>query len=179
MKSAMLRFAPVFTGGVVDDPKLVRQYMVERGALKPMSYSKPIPVLVDHNKTRQIGTVRELAIYDEVISGSRCAPYYVAHVDITEPTAMQRGNGVSWGFHLLHELEIAGTKLIRSAIITEVSVLTPSVKPAEVFARVCWVGESERSSAAGDSSDRSAAGEVVLGPQRIVRHGIGQVLGAR
>jgi hypothetical protein len=61
VKSALLRFAPVFSESLVGNAQLIRDYMVERDALKPMSYSKPIPVLVNHDETRQIGTVRELA----------------------------------------------------------------------------------------------------------------------
>lgn len=175
-RTALLRFAPGFTPLLVDDPKLVREYMVERGAIQPPSLSKPIPVLVNHDESRQIGTVRTLAIYDEVLSGSRVAPYYVAHVNITGPTAMQRGDGVSWGFRILREMELAGTKLIRSALIEEVSVLTPPMKPAEVFARVAWVGELEKPKpklAPATSSDRAAGGEVVYGDGRtITRHGV-------
>jgi len=159
VKTALLRFAPAFTPLIVDDAKLVREYMVERGALVPMSYQKPIPVLVNHDESRQIGTVREIAIYDEVISGSRTAPYYVAHVDITEPTAMRRGDGVSWAYHPLHTMELAGTKLIRRALILEVSVLTPAMKPAEALARVVWVGEKQTSSpaAGATTSDRASS----------------------
>ena len=177
MKSAILRFAPVFTPKLVGDERLIRDYMVERGALKPLTLARPIPVLVNHDESRQIGTVRTLAVYDELLFGTLVAPYYVAHVDITEPTAMKRGDGVSWGYNVLHELEIAGTRLIRSAIIREVSVLTPGVKPAEPFARVCWVGEHEAPSPAA-VADRAVAGEVFYGDGRtITRRGIGRVTG--
>jgi hypothetical protein len=178
MKTALLRFAPVFTPLMVDEPKLVREYMVERGAIVPMSLSEPTPVIVNHDEDRQIGTVRTFAIYDDVISGKLCAPYYFAHVDITEPTAMRRGDGVSWGYNPLRTMELAGTRLIRSALIREVSVLTPAVKPAEVFAKVVWVGELETpkpkaSPAAGRSSDRAVAGEVFHSPpgQVLIRPG--------
>ena len=159
MKTALLRFAPVFTPRVVDDSKLVRECMVERGAIVPLSYSEPTPVVVNHDEDRQIGTVREFAIYDDVISGKLCAPYYFAHVNITGPTAMRRGDGVSWGYHPLRTMELAGTRLIRSALIREVSVLTPAVKPAEVFARVVWVGELEEAKASAVAADRAAADE--------------------
>lgn len=49
----------------------------------------------------------------------------------------------------------------------EVSVLSPTNRPAEPCAKVF---ERQRS---------SAGGEVIYGGQRIVRHGIGQLLGVR
>jgi len=41
-----------------------------------------------------------------------------------------------------------------------------------------WIGKPE-SPAAVRTSDRAVAGEVILGGQRMVRHGIGTVLGVR
>jgi len=49
-----------WTTRVVEDPKLVRELMVERGALERLKLSEPIPVLVDHDQDRQVGTVREV-----------------------------------------------------------------------------------------------------------------------
>jgi hypothetical protein len=157
VKTALLRFAPVFTPLLAYDDALRREYMIERGAIVPSSYSKPTPVIVNHDEGRQIGTVRSFAVYDDVISGKRCAPFYFAHVDLTGPTAMQRGDGVSWGFRILREMELAGTKLIRSALINEVSVLTPGMKPAEPLAKVVWVGELEEAEPKLAIADRAAA----------------------
>ena len=171
MKTAVLRFVPAYTPHLLDDPRLVRQLMVERGALTKVKLDEPIPVVVDHDLDRQIGTVRSIDVWDDVMPGAFVAPWFFAHVDLEDPPEwLKRGGGVSWSHRNVHSMEIAGTTLLRSAIIDEVSILTPSTQPAEPLAQVWYVGEEQTS--------RAEAGEII-GGQRIVRHNSGKILGVR
>ena len=88
--------------------------------------------------------------------------------------------------------------MLHRAPIHEVSILSPSVEPAETLAQVVWIGEPEapKLSPAVRTSDRAATGEVVRDYRprdarelayaedarsrgTIVRFGSGQVLGVR
>lgn len=167
MTSAILRFAPVWTSKALDEPRLVRELMVDRQALHPVRLSEPIPVVVDHDMDRQVGTVRELAVRDEVMSGSPVylAPWWFAHVEISDPPSwLKRGGAVSWCRNSLWEWEPTDveTTVLRQGLIREVSILSPSVEPAEPLARVMWVSD-ERSPAVVRASDRPAAGVVYYG----------------
>ena len=71
---------------------------------------------------------------------------------------VRRGGGVSWNYKLLHSMEIAGTRMLRSAILEEVSILSPSRKPVEPWARVCLVEKQASSPAAVIASNRAAVG---------------------
>jgi hypothetical protein len=84
------------------------------------------------------------------------------------------------GHKALQTQDVKGSLRLLRALITEVSVLSPSAAPAESLARVCLVGEA--SSPAARSSDRLVAGdEVIRHPRgvRLRRPGIGQVIGVR
>ena len=146
MKTAILRFVPAWTWRAFDEPRLVREVMVARDALYPVKLSEPIPVVVDHDMDRQVGTVRHLEVRDEVISGAFRSPWWLAHVDISDPPGwLKRGGGVSWCHRNLRKwtpAEIETTAVLK-CLIHEVSILSPSVDPAEPLARVVWVGEKE------------------------------------
>ena len=70
--------------------------------------------------------------------------------------------------------DVFGCEIARRGIIREVSVLSPSVEPAEPLAKVLTLHPTEPK-----TSTRVAAGDTLLAPGRIVRRGIGQVLGVR
>src|SRR5688572_30904277 len=98
--------------------------MVARDALVPLKLSEPIPVVVDHDMDRQVGTVRHLEVRNEVISGAFCSPWWLAHVDISDPPSwLKRGGGVSWCHNNLREwipAEIETTAVLK-CLIHEVS----------------------------------------------------------
>ena len=132
--SALLRFTPAFTPRVLDEPRLVRAMMVERGAgvLTKVRLDEPTPVVIDHDLDRQVGTVRWIAVWDDVVDGTLVAPWYFASCDITDPPGwLKRGGSVFWSHKHLHSMEIAGTTMLRKALIVEISILSPSTEPAE------------------------------------------------
>jgi hypothetical protein len=147
VKSALLRFAPAYDSRIVTDPKFARTLMVQRGALEQINRDQPIPVLVDHDMSRQVGTVREIFVAPDITYGGVVQDWYFASVEIAEPPGWLKFNGgVSWSHVPLRTQDVNGSTRLLRGIISEVSVLSPSVKPAEGFACVAWVGEKERAS---------------------------------
>ena len=106
--------------------------------------------------------------------------WYWASVEIADPPGwLKRDGGVSWSYNALRTQDVNGVTRLLRGIIHEIS-LSPTVKPAEPRARVEWIGELKRSPAAGPSSDRAAAGEVIYGDGRTIRrHFDNAVLGVR
>ena len=173
VKAALLRFAPVYDPRMVDDSELGRDLMVQRGALKePLKLGEKIPVVVDHDDSRQVGTVREIFIAPDV-NGGVVQDWYFASVELTEPAPgwLKRNGGVSWSHYALRTQEIGETTRLLRGLIKEISILTPSTQPAEAFARVVWFGDpvTKRSVPAGD---------VIVHPPGgvLVRRNIGRVL---
>lgn len=173
--SALLRFAPVYDGSrILTEPRLVRKLMVERGALEKVKREEPIPVVIDHDPERQVGTVREIFIAPDVSYGGVVADWYHASVELTDaPGWLKRNGGVSWSYGALRTREtlppeVGESTVLARGFIHEVSILTPSTKPAEPLACVVWFGE-ERSS-------RAVAGEVIYGGRAVIRRNTGTVL---
>lgn len=161
MRSALLKFAPVYDPRIITDPKLARTLVVERGALEAVVRDEPIHVVVDHE--RQVGTVREIFTAPDVLYGRHVTDFYFASVELTDaPAWLKRGGGVSWSHRALHTREVGESTVLVRGLIDEVSLLSPSVQPAEPFATISWVGEEEHAS-------RAAAGEVIPRDGTLVR----------
>ena len=162
--SALFRLVPVYDARIINDPKLARSFMVQRGAFEMISRDGEIPVVVDHADEREeanvIGRVRELYIAPDV-TGGVARDWYFASAELTDaPGWLKRNSGVSWSHIPLRTQDVNGTTRLLRGVITEVSVLSPSVRPAESMARVVLV----RSPAALPTSDRAVAGEVIYTP---------------
>ena len=162
--SALFRLTPVFDPRIIDDPKLARSLIVPRGPFETISRDGEIPVVIDHADEREeanvIGRVRELSVFPDV-TGGIVRDWYFASVELSAPPSwIRRGCGVSWSHIPLATQDVNGTTRLLRGVITEVSVLSPSVEPAESMARVCLLGDA-RSPAAG-TSDRLAAGETIV-----------------
>jgi hypothetical protein len=178
--AAVLRFTPVYDPRILEVQGLARDVMVQRGALEKIGDDETTRVLVNHDPGRQVGTVREIYIAPTV-DGGVVRDWYFASVRLDDPPDwLARHGAVSWGYKALQTQDVKGSLRLLRALITEVSILSPSTAPAESLARVCLVGET--SSPAARPSDRLAAGdEVIRHPQGVLlrRPGIGQVIGTR
>lgn len=179
----ILRAAPIATNAELMEPEAVSHHeMFERGALRPMLNREltDIPIRVDHDKDAPtIGHVTALRVDDCWTGGT----WLWVHARITDPPAwLRKGTPVSIGHSPFQRRTPWGGEwdLIQRAFLNEVSLLPPGVKAAHPRAAVEWIGEREHSSAAGESSDRSVAGEVVInhGPGGVlVRRNVGRVTG--
>jgi hypothetical protein len=169
----MIKFAPVLTAERYNNPKWERPgrdfYWSGSLTLLPR---RETPLLVNHDESRQVGIVRELSVLDWTDGKWICA-----HVTVTDPPCwLDKRTAASFGRIDVHApLMGKDAKRVTSAFVKEVSLLPPGVEPAEPLAQVLWIGEAE-SPAAGLSSDRPVAGEVILGGERIARRYTGQIL---
>jgi len=177
----ILRAAPVATDAELMEPEDVQHHeMYSRFSLEPLPNREftDVPIRVDHSKDEPpIGHVTALRVDESAYGGTWI--YVHAKLDYPPqwlrkftPVSVSRASVSSrtpWGAEWL---------LVQRAILTEVSLLRPGVKPAHPGARVEWIGKPEptRSPAAGrGSSDRAPAvggaeeGEVIYGGGRIRR----------
>ena len=164
--TALIKFAPIFTLERFNDPAWSRpgRTMYYNGALRFLPAETSIPLIVDHDDSREIGAVHELFKMDWTDGPWICARATVN----TPPSWLKRGSAASFCCKApdLREINIRGTKaeVIAWAIAREVSVLSPSKRPAEPRAEVVSYRPAEvRSSPAAvpTTSDRAVAGEVI------------------
>jgi hypothetical protein len=177
----ILRAAPVATNADLLEPEKVEHHeLYARSALEPVRELADVPICIDHFKVPAIGHVTALRTDDDLY-GAGTWIYIHARID-DPPSWLRKGTPVSiarasvqsrtpWDAEWSH---------VQRAILNEVSLLSPGLKPAHPGARVEWIGAAERSPAAERPDRRFAAGEVLHDSgQRLVRRGIGQVLGVR
>lgn len=163
---AIIKFAPVFVADRFDDATWNRpgRTLYQRGAFSFLPGKRTVPLLVDHDDDHEVGTVHELFEFDWIDG-----PWIAARATVTDPPAwLKRGETkASFGSkpYDRREIDIRGTRadIVAKAFVEEVSVLSPSVKPAEPRAEVWSFRPVEKraasSPAAGGSSDRSVVGD--------------------
>lgn len=139
MRRLLIRLVPVMTKSELMTPETGRRSMLQSGALIPLSLETPL--VIDHDEDRRVGRVLEFYEADDSGGGR----WTWARCEVTDaPGWLRRGGGCSWGYHVLQEQAMPGgwTRVLR-AVIREVSILSPSVEPAEPRARVWWL-DAER-----------------------------------
>lgn len=177
----IIKFAPVFTLERFNDPTWrPDRRMYEPGALKFLPTRDTVPLIVDHDDDREIGTVQKLHRWDWIDG-----PWIFASATVTAPPPwLKRGTRVSFGSKIVSRRDVSireyNADVVALAFVEEVSVLSPSVQPREPCAEVLSIRPIEKKptsspAAVTTTSNRAAAGEV-LGGQRIFRRNIGQVL---
>jgi hypothetical protein len=161
--TCVVKFAPIFTAERFNDAAWNRpgRTMYERHAFQFLPGKTTAPLLIDHD--REIGTVESMFLMDWVDGPWMCAK---ATVDAGAPTWLQRGARASFEYRSLdtREYNIRGTKadVVAKAMVSEVSVLSPSTKPAEPLAAVLSYRPADPPAAGRSSSGRRpAAGNVV------------------
>jgi hypothetical protein len=125
------------------------------------------PVVINHDITRKVGRVLELAVWPDTDGD-----WLVARCDVTDPPEwLRRGTKASFEYATTWRWEHGGWEWIRSGLVTEVSILTPSTQPAEPRAQFVLLERSEI----------KQPGDLVLhgNGQVIRRPNIGTVLGVR
>lgn len=177
---AALRFTPAYDGGAFDDdaPGERPALVVTHDAIKQRHSSKPTPVVIDHDEDRVIGYVKNTWVSKDVDFGTRVRNWWFAGVELDEhPEWLKRGSAVSWCYHPLHTYQPwgDGPEVMTSALLREISVLSPGVEPAEKLARVAYVKELPAELPAARKPEPE--GEVVFGYGELLRRpNIGQIL---
>jgi hypothetical protein len=141
---AIVRFTPAYDTRAFDDagPGVRPEMVVSEGALNKLKFSEPTPVVIDHDDERVVGHVEVAWVAEDVDYGTRVRKWHFASCELNEkPSWLERGGGVSWSYHPLHDYTAWGTdtKVLTSCVLREISLLSPGVRPAEPLARVCLV----------------------------------------
>jgi hypothetical protein len=138
----LLRVAPLVTARELLEPERGRRVMFQGSALTPYP-GRDVPVVIDHDDANVVGHVKEFATFPDSNGWS----WIFASCDVTEPPAwLRRNGGVSLSYRVLRDQDMGTWQRVLRALVDEVSLLSPSVQPAEPLARVAWIGE-ERSEA--------------------------------
>jgi hypothetical protein len=135
---ALILFAPLTTLERVNDPHWVNRgrTMYDPGALRFLPPKASAPLLIDHDTERQIGFVSELTRVDWT-SG----PWLAGLATITDaPGWLKQGTRASFEYKPIQRTDWRGCDILRHGFVTEISVLSPSVKPAEPLAQVLTFG---------------------------------------
>ncbi len=152
--TAVIRFAPLTTLERVNDPDWKRpgRTMYDFGSLTLMPDHDTCPLIVDHNHEREVGVVTSLMRWDD-----ETGPWLAALATVTDPPVWLKRDETkaSFGFKPAGtSRDVFDCEILRRGLVTEVSILSPSVKPAEPLAKVLSL---RRSAAAVVTSDRVAA----------------------
>jgi len=145
-----------------------------------------VPLVVNHDLEREIGTVHEIFPM-EWVDGR----WIVASCTLDDPPGwIERGTRASFEFRPLNHWRCNGWWHVRQAIVEEVTIVGPGHKPVNPSAEVLSLWEEPAFTrpptgspvAVRGSSDRAAAAGEVIHHDRselLVRPGIGQVIGVR
>lgn len=175
--TALIKFAPIYTFERHNDPNWNRagRFLFEAGALKFAPAVTAVPLLVDHDSERRIGTVFELVRVEWLDGPWLCARATVDHA----PAWLRTRTKASFGF-VPHNTRTYANDLIAGALVREVTVLSPGRKPAEPCAEVLLLRHVSPAAEVGAASV-AAAGENTPDPTgRVLRRpGIGTVIAIR
>jgi hypothetical protein len=94
------------------------------------------------------------------------------------PPWLQKGTPASISHSACHRTIYNGWEVIRDGLVTEVSVLSPGVKPAEPLAQLITFTRQESPPATTRADRPSVAGEVFYGGA-VIRRNVGRVLAVR
>jgi hypothetical protein len=161
--TALIKVAPLVTPDAFHDPASVPagRTLYQRGGLELMPRA---PLVIDHDCGREIGQVRQLAEFRDTDG-----LWLAAHCTVANPPEwLKVGTRASFSFGLLSDQRVGDWRRVLRALVSEVSVLSPGIEPAEPRAKVMLLERHE-----------PAGGIHVKHGQRIVRHGIGKVLAVR
>jgi hypothetical protein len=177
---ALVKLARIYDSQPVQDAEWVpaEKTLFQRGAFYVLPTAK---LLVNHDRTREVGSVLELLELPDTDGNwlaARC------RVD-APPTWLEQGKTkASFSYAVARSQRIGGWVRVLRGVLNEVSLLAPGVAPAESRAKVVLLREAPGGSmslpAAGLSSDRPAVGEqIIYGGGLLRRPGIGNILGVR
>jgi hypothetical protein len=164
--TALIRFAPLTTLERVNSEAWKGTRTMYDSHSRVCTGEDELPLIVDHDDTKVIGVVRSLDRFEDVDG-----PWLTALARIYErPAWLKRNTPVSFGYGSAGtSRNVFGCEILRRGIVSEISLLSPGVEPAEPGAKVLTINRDE--TAALDPGDR-----VSYGGRMIYRPGIGQVL---
>jgi len=172
MIAASIMFAPLHTVERHNDPKWNHpgRTLYEQKAIRFMPGVSEIPLLVDHDKSQQVGVV-DMLYRLQWTDG----PWMVANATVHDapPWLRKEDTKASFSFIALWHGTFTACEHVMDAFVREVSILSPGIKPAEPLARVLRLAPVD------EPPSPASAGEIIHGGAKIVRPSIGQVLGVK
>ena len=131
--TAVIKIGPLVTANALRHPCSVRagRKLYQRGALEFLSVTG-VPLLVDHDTSRQVGTVHELINFPDTDG-----EWIAARATITDkPEWLKRGTRASFEFASLQDQQVGGWSRVLRGLVSEVTILSPGVRPLEPRAQV-------------------------------------------
>jgi hypothetical protein len=181
--TALIKVGQLVTLSVLLDPGSVRagRELYQRGGLQLLQGA---PLLVDHEDGRKVGSVDELLEFPDTDGD-----WLVARCTVTEPPEWLRQGTTkaSVGLASLSRQKVGAWERVLRGLVSEVSILSPSVQPREPRARVVLLRETP-AQAPERTIDTTVDTEAIVAQARadqrhpaglLIRPGIGQVLGVR
>jgi hypothetical protein len=176
----LIRFARVYNSDLVAGPVRYSGTVYGRDGLRWLPKETDVPLVVDHDYSREIGRVMSLDAL-QWVDGR----WWTAHVTVTDkPPWLKRGTGASFESKPLDKMDINGWTYVRNAIVREVTVTSPDYEPRDPGARVLALHPTETTAGSSPPSPPATsarARETYYDPPGTIlrRPGIGQVLGVR
>jgi len=135
-----------------------------------------VPLLIDHDDARRIGTVH--ALYELEVGGSK---WVTASATVTDPPAwLRKHTPASFRRHDAYTVEsVKGAQRVGAAFVGEVSVLPPGVEPAEPLARVITFAPAKEPKPAARHPAKPKGAVTYGSGQLLIRPNIGTVLSVR
>ena len=131
--TAVIKIGPLVTADVLRNPGSVRadRKLYQRGGLELLSL-KGVPLLADHDTSRQVGTVHELINFPDTDG-----EWIAARATITDkPEWLKRGTRASFEFASLQDQQVGDWSRVLRGLVSEVTILSPGVRPLEPRAQV-------------------------------------------
>ena len=142
--TALIRFAPLVTVDRINDPKWRRpgRTLYDHGALTMLPGRTSVPLIVDHDEKRVVGSVRSFSRQDDTDG-----PWLVAHATVDRCPAWLRKYDTKASFEYIgaRQTQDFGCEITRHGWVTEVSLLSPGAIPAEPLAKVVGLWSTEAS----------------------------------
>lgn len=178
MKTCLIRLGPGVTPETLDNvgPErdiydrlelCTRSQVTEHGHLVLLPDA---PVCIDHDDDQEVGRIVDLLRFDDAHGR-----WHWAKCEIDRPPEwLRRGTKASICFSALQRGEAANRGIVRRAIVREVSILSPGVKPAEPFAEVAVLKDAPKPARPQSRHERDLdqlRGLIALGwdPEQAVR----------
>jgi hypothetical protein len=138
MKIGLARVSPVPQASMAERPEQP-EALLYRKLVKPPS--KHIPVWIDHDESRVVGRVRELSRSDEPMLGW----WHIALVELHDPPEWANAStpvSLSTKPLYMSASTAYGRELAHEALVVELSLVSPSQRPAEPLARMLTLHEA-------------------------------------
>ena len=162
---ASIKFGPIGSLERMTDPNWrPDRQMYERGSLKFRPSQTSVPLLADHDPGREIGTVHELFPM-EWPNGW----WYMARATLAPnaPSWVAPGQPCSLGMRVLRRRSYPSfgidKKVVASALVDEISILSPGTEAAEPGAHVLCVREEQPAPARTPGRPAAAGEEIIWG----------------